>query len=54
LRAGSIGIGIGGMRERAREFGGELRVTNADPGTLVEVTIPVTVPRQSHQAASLP
>jgi signal transduction histidine kinase len=50
LRAGSIGIGMGGMRERAREFGGELRVTNADPGTLVEVMIPVTVPKKSHQA----
>jgi signal transduction histidine kinase len=50
LRAGSIGIGMGGMRERAREFGGELRVTNADPGTLVEVIIPVTVPKKSHQA----
>jgi signal transduction histidine kinase len=40
LRPGSIGVGMGGMRERAREFDGELRVTNGSPGTLVEVTIP--------------
>jgi signal transduction histidine kinase len=40
LRPGSIGIGMGGMSQRAREFGGELRVANANPGTLVEVSIP--------------
>lgn len=40
LRPGSIGIGIGGMSQRAKEFGGELRLTNSVPGTLVEVTIP--------------
>jgi signal transduction histidine kinase len=40
LRPGSIGIGIGGMSQRAKEFGGELRLVNADPGTLVEVAIP--------------
>jgi len=44
LRPGSYGIGIGTMRERAREFGGEFRVSNADPGTLVEVIIPSVVP----------
>ena len=42
LRPGSIGVGIGGMRQRAKEFGGELRMQSADPGTIVEVTIPVT------------
>ncbi len=41
LQPGSVGIGIGGMSQRAREFGGELRVTNANPGTLVEVRIPL-------------
>ncbi|MGA8492439.1 MAG: ATP-binding protein, partial [Terriglobales bacterium] len=40
LRPGSIGIGIGGMSQRAKEFGGELKLVNADPGTLVEVAIP--------------
>jgi PAS domain S-box-containing protein len=40
LRPESLGVGIGGMKQRAREFGGQLRLTNADPGTLVELTIP--------------
>jgi len=44
LQPGSIGIGIGGMRERVREFGGELRITNANPGTTVEISIPTLVP----------
>jgi len=42
MRPGSLGVGIGGMRQRAKEFGGELRMQNASPGTLVEVLIPVT------------
>ncbi len=40
LRPGSTGVGIGGMSERAKEFGGRLQMTNAHPGTIVEVTIP--------------
>ena len=38
----SIGIGIGGMNQRAKEFGGEFRISNLNPGTLVEVSIPVS------------
>lgn len=49
LRPGSIGVGIGGMRERAREMGGELRMINANPGTIVEILIPAVV--ASSQAA---
>jgi PAS domain S-box-containing protein len=41
LQPERIGVGIGGMRQRAQEFGGELMVSNANPGTLVEVTIPL-------------
>jgi PAS domain S-box-containing protein len=40
LQPDSVGVGIGGMKQRAKEFGGELRLTNAQPGTLVELTIP--------------
>ncbi len=40
LQPDSIGIGLGGMRQRAKEFGGELRLCNAQPGTLVELVIP--------------
>ena len=41
FRPGNVGIGIGGMRQRVEEFGGELRLTNANPGAVVEVIIPV-------------
>jgi signal transduction histidine kinase len=40
FRPGSVGIGIGGMRQREKEFGGEVRLRNVNPGTLVEVSIP--------------
>jgi PAS domain S-box-containing protein len=40
LQPDSVGIGIGGIKQRAREFGGELRLINTNPGTRVEVMIP--------------
>lgn len=40
LHPSSIGVGIGGMSERARELGGELRLSNSNPGTLLEAIIP--------------
>jgi PAS domain S-box-containing protein len=40
LQPDSVGIGIGGIKQRAKEFGGELRIANTRPGTLVEVVIP--------------
>jgi PAS domain S-box-containing protein len=40
-RTSSLGVGIYGMRERVRQFGGELTVTRAEPGTLVEAKIPL-------------
>lgn len=41
LRPGSIGVGIGGMKERIQELSGQLKLANAAPGTLVEVHIPL-------------
>jgi PAS domain S-box-containing protein len=43
LRSGSPGVGIRGMSERAKELGGQLLVTSAHPGTIVEVTVPVSL-----------
>jgi PAS domain S-box-containing protein len=36
-----LGVGINGMRERVRQFGGALVVSREEPGTLVEARIPI-------------
>ena len=38
-----MGVGLSGIRERAKEFGGELRVRNANPGTIVDVSFPISL-----------
>lgn len=43
FRPGSIGVGISGMRQRLKEFGGVLRLRNMNPGTLVEVVVALDV-----------
>ena len=48
-RPDRIGVGIGGMRQRVKEFGGELRIGNAKPGTFVEVTVPIEAAAQNVQ-----
>lgn len=55
LKPGSIGIGLGGLRQRTREFGGEFRLTNLNPGTLVEVVLPFgqDAPANGNGAAAL-
>jgi signal transduction histidine kinase len=35
-----VGVGIGGMRERARQFGGELQIASTSRGTVVTVVLP--------------
>lgn len=35
------GVGISGMRERVLQLNGELRIVRAEPGTVVEATIPI-------------
>ena len=42
FRPGTTGVGLAGMTQRCKEFGGEFRIRNADPGTVVELTIPVS------------
>ena len=41
LQPDSLGVGIGGIKQRAKEFGGEFRILNANPGTQVEVIVPI-------------
>jgi PAS domain S-box-containing protein len=36
-----LGVGIRGMRERIRQLGGRLDVRRGDPGTIVEMTLPL-------------
>ena len=38
---GQVGVGIRGMRERARQLGGKLRIKSNDAGTTVMVVLPV-------------
>lgn len=40
FRQGATGVGISSMRQRAKELGGEMTIRNAEPGTVVELTIP--------------
>jgi signal transduction histidine kinase len=48
FRPDRIGVGIGGMKQRVKELGGNLQITNAGPGTLVEVAVPA-VPASSRR-----
>jgi len=36
-----LGVGISGMRERVHQLNGDLRISRAEPGTLVYATIPL-------------
>jgi signal transduction histidine kinase len=35
-------VGIGGMRERVRQFNGEMKIESSSSGTKILVTIPVS------------
>ncbi len=48
FRPESIGIGIGGMIQRLKEFGGDLQLRNAGPGTVVELTVPIEQAAANH------
>jgi len=37
----TMGVGIRGMKERAKQLNGDLRVLKGEPGTIVEATIPL-------------
>jgi PAS domain S-box-containing protein len=37
----ATGVGITGMRERVKQLNGELRISKAEPGTLVQAVLPI-------------
>jgi len=41
LTGGGVGVGLSGMRERARELGGQLNIYSDEAGTTVRVSIPL-------------
>ena len=41
IRSRGSGVGIAGIRERLHQFGGEMDIESADPGTRVVARIPV-------------
>ena len=53
LSNSAAGVGIRGMKQRANELGGELRISNAAPGTLVEVVLPYKMAAQEEARAAL-
>ncbi len=38
----AFGVGIYGMRERVRQLGGHMEIVSGNPGTIVEVSLPLT------------
>lgn len=52
MRPGKLGIGLAGMVQRAHEFGGQVRIRNTEPGTLVEVSIPAQYPLLQEERAT--
>ena len=51
-RPDTIGVGLRGMSQRAKEFGGELRLRAGNPGTLVEVIIPAELAQHQESPAT--
>jgi signal transduction histidine kinase len=53
LRPGSVGVGIAGMKQRVKELGGDLQLRQGDPGTIVEVTIPIPASARAEAAPAI-
>ena len=51
LRQGKTGVGIASMRQRAKELGGEISIRDANPGTIVELVVPIA-PLQTFNSTS--
>ena len=54
IQSGGSGVGIRGMRERLRQFAGELKMESGVSGTRILVTIPVRKTAEAHDAPKAP
>jgi PAS domain S-box-containing protein len=52
IQTQASGVGISGMRERLRQFQGELRIRSDDSGTTISATIPLQKPTTSGQGSN--
>lgn len=54
FRPDRMGVGIGGMRQRVKQFGGALKIVNSSPGTLVQAIIPsATLARKEESLSAM-
>jgi len=51
--AGTTGVGVAGMRERVRRFGGQLELRSGEGGTTVYVVLPLAAPARSARPDSI-
>ena len=54
FRVESIGVGISGMRQRVKELSGDLHLTNASPGTVVQFSLPARAITRDESSLSVP
>ncbi|HTZ99848.1 MAG TPA: PAS domain-containing sensor histidine kinase [Candidatus Aquilonibacter sp.] len=47
---GQLGVGIRGMKERARQLGGRLRIKSGDSGTTIMVVLPIPADAKGREA----
>lgn len=52
FRPESLGVGIAGMRQRVKELGGLLRLSNTGSGSILEAEIPVAAVALNHEKPS--
>ena len=54
IQAGGAGVGIRGMQERVRQFGGNMTVRSDKAGTRVNVTLPILKPSRHRRMSEKP
>ena len=52
IQSQGSGVGIRGMRERLRQFQGELRIESQLPGTRISAKIPLPASNESHESSA--